>query len=185
MRFALPLFLAFSFLLVAAFPANAHAQDGSKPAAAEDGGAAKAKADAAKEPAAGPATKKPAGKKDPLPKVDPNDPMQLLKFIYEAFKTGKYAWAVGLILMLLTWFLSRKILKDRVPKRVLPWLAVGLSVGTSIAVSFASGAMWLEAISGGVTVGLASIGGWEALTKLFDKDKSKVAPEAAASEASS
>lgn len=166
MRFALPLFLAFSFLLLAALPANA--QDGSKPAVAKDGGST---ADAAaKEPAVASATKPAAKAPAPLPVVDPDNPSQIFGFIIEAFKTGKWAWGIGLVFMLLTWILSRKILKDKVPKRVLPWLAISLSMGASIAVSFASGMVWYTALSNGLTIGLAAIGGWEALTKLFKKD---------------
>jgi hypothetical protein len=178
MRFA-SLFLALSVLLVAAIPTDANAQDGS---------AVVAKDAAAAEPAAAPATKKlaDADKAAPLPKVDPDNPSQIFGYIIEAFKTGKYAWGFGLIFMLLTWFLSRKVLKDRVPKRVLPWVAVGLSTGTAIAVSFASGVVWYTALSNGFTVGLAAIGGWEALTKMFKKDPpASVTPAPAASEAGS
>ena len=97
MRFALPLFLAFSFLLLAALPANA--QDGSKPAVAKDGGST---ADAAaKEPAVASATKPAAKAPAPLPVVDPDNPSQIFGFIIEAFKTGKWAWGIGLVFMLM------------------------------------------------------------------------------------
>jgi hypothetical protein len=51
-------------------------------------------------------------------------------------------------------------------------------MGASIAVSFASGVVWYTAISNGFTVGLAAIGGWEALTKMFKKDLPKTEPKA-------
>lgn len=100
----------------------------------------------------------------PLPAVNPDDPGAMLKFILQAIKEARWAWLVGLVFMLLT-FLFNKILKDRIPKKVLPWIAIGLGVATNVAMSFASGMHWLEAIGNGITLGLAAAGGWSAIGK--------------------
>jgi len=111
-----------------------------------------------------------AGAAGKLPNVNPDDPGAMLKFLINAVRAGKWAWAAGLFLMLLTWGLNR-LLKQKIPKKVLPWLSIGLGMAANVSLSFASGADWLTAIGGGLTLGLVAIGGWEALTKLFRKDK--------------
>jgi hypothetical protein len=118
-------------------------------------------------------------KKNPLPNIDANDPGTMLKFIVEAFKTGKWAWAVGLILMLIAWLVNT-LLKSRIPKKVMPWVAIGLGVSSAVAMSFASGAVWYNAIGSGLSFGLIAIGGWEAIGKLFKKKAPPAEPKAEA-----
>lgn len=112
--------------------------------------------------------------KEALPEVDTEDPGQMVGLLIEAFKAGKWAWAVSLILMLLTWLLNR-FLKNAIPKKVVPWVAIGLGVGSNIAMSLATGLKWYEAIGSGFTLGLAAIGGWEAIGKMFKKTDPKPA----------
>jgi hypothetical protein len=100
-----------------------------------------------------------------LPVVDPDDPGAIIKYILQAIKEARWAWLAALILMLLT-FILNKILKNKIPKKVLPWIAIGLGVGTNIAMSFATGLHWLSAIGNGITLGLAAAGGWSAIGKL-------------------
>lgn len=100
--------------------------------------------------------------------VDPEDAGALISALITAFKQGKWAWAVGLILMLLTWLFNR-IFKNRIPKKVVPWVAISLGVASNIAMSIATGMKWFEALGSGFTMGLAAIGGWEALGKMFKK----------------
>lgn len=107
-----------------------------------------------------------------LPNVDSNKPGEILQLLVTAFKEGKWAWGVGLILMILT-LLFNKALKGLIPKKVVPWVAIGLGVATSTMTSLASGVGWLSAIGTGLTVGLAAVGGWEAIGKLFKKKKTE------------
>lgn len=100
------------------------------------------------------------------PTVDPDDPGAIFGAIVTAFKGGAWAWLIGLVLMLAT-LVVNKVLKEKIPKKVLPWLAIGLGVGTNIAMSFASGLYWLEALGNGITMGLAAAGGWSAVGKLI------------------
>ncbi len=69
------------------------------------------------------------------------------------------------VLMLLT-FLLNKVFSNKIPKKVLPWLAIGHGVATNITMSIASGLHWLEAIGNGITLGLAAAGGWWAVGML-------------------
>ena len=108
------------------------------------------------------------------PTVDPDDPGAIFSAIVSAFKGGAWAWLIGLVLMLATLVIN-KLLKEKIPKKVLPWLAIGLGVGMNIAMSFASGLYWLEALGNGITMGLAAAGGWSAVGKLiFGKKDSGV-----------
>lgn len=100
----------------------------------------------------------------PLPAVNSNDPGQIIAFMLQAIKESKWAWLIGLVLMLLTWVFNR-ILKNKIPKKVLPWVAISLGVTTSAMMSFASGMLWYEAIGNGVTLGLAAAGGWSVVGK--------------------
>jgi hypothetical protein len=146
-----------------------------KPAAAAP--AAKADAGATAAPVATkapPAKAAPAAKADSkpakLPVVNPEDPVSQINFIIQAFKSGQWAWGIGLILMLLT-LIFNKLVKTRIPKKVMPWIAIGLGVASNIAMSFATGLKWYQALSNGFTMGLAAVGGWEAIGKLFKKSE--------------
>lgn len=101
-----------------------------------------------------------------IPTVDPEDPGTMLKYIIQAVKESRWAWFVGLLLMLAT-FIFNKILKDKIPRKVLPWVAIGLGVGSNVALSFAAGLYWLDAIGNGLSLGLAAAGGWSAVGKLI------------------
>jgi uncharacterized membrane protein len=120
-----------------------------------------AKAEPKDEPKAAP--KSTAGPTS-LPVVDPDDPGSIIKFIFQAVKESKWAWLVGLLIMFLTWVFN-KLLKEKIPAKVLPWVAIGLGVATNVAMSFASGLIWYEAIANGVSLGLAAAGGWSAIGK--------------------
>lgn len=129
-------------------------------ACAQDGGSA---LDAAVT-ATGAASKAP-------PVVNPDDLGGIVNGLIQAVKGGHWAWLVGLIFMVLTWVFNR-ILKNRIPKKALPWIAIGLGVGTNVAMSFASGLVWYQALSNGFSLGLAAAGGWSAIGKyILPKDK--------------
>lgn len=106
--------------------------------------------------------------KSPVPKVapavDPDDVTAIIKAIIESAKTGRWALLVGFIVMLLTWVVDR-LLKQKIPSNVMPWLAIGLAtIGTS-AFALATGTGWLNAIIVGIQTGLTAAGGWSAIGK--------------------
>lgn len=106
---------------------------------------------------------KPAPASQPVvPQVDPDDAAAIVKAIINSAKTGKWALLVGFIMMLLTWLASR-LLKDKIPSKVKPWLAIGLSTIAAVSFAIATGVGWLNAIIVGVQTGLTAAGGWSAL----------------------
>lgn len=106
------------------------------------------------------------------PPVDPGDIMGMVKMLIQSGKGHQWALFAGLLIMILTWFVDR-ILKNRIPRKVVPWLSVGLSMGSTIAFTLAAGAGWLNAVVAGVHIGLVAIGGWEALGKHIPGAKAK------------
>lgn len=122
-------------------------------------------------PTPGPKTAAPVGTTTPLPTVNPDDLDSLVVGIAYAAKHAKWAWLVALALMLCTYLVNR-ILKSAIPKNVLVWIALGLGIGTNIALALARGYGILESIGQGVTLGLAAAGGWSAIGKyIFPKAK--------------
>lgn len=99
-----------------------------------------------------------------IPQVDPDDIGSLIKAIIESAKTGKWALLVGFIMMLLTWLVN-KVLKSKIPTKVLPWLAIGLSTVTAVAFALSTGVGWINAIVVGVQTGLMAAGSWSAIGK--------------------
>lgn len=161
----------FAFALALFLPPPSYAQPSSAPAVATQPAPASTPTATAKPPAVsivhGSMTEVKASPSS-LPAVDPNNPGEILGFIYEAFRTGKVAWAIGLILTLLTW-LFNALLKYRIPDKFVPWIAIALGVALNVAMSFAAGVPWHTALSNGLSMGLAAVGGWEALLKRFRK----------------
>jgi len=99
-----------------------------------------------------------------VPPVDPDDIGGILKQILVSAKTGKWALLVGFIIMLLTWLVN-KLLKQKIPANVMPWLAIGLSTIATVAFSLATGVGWLNALIVGFQHGLMAAGGWSAVGK--------------------
>jgi hypothetical protein len=128
----------------------------------------------ASQPAAQPdiaPVKPPAG----VTQVDPDDIGSLIKAIIESAKTGKWALLVGFIMMLLTWLVN-KVLKSKIPTKVLPWLAIGLSTVTAVAFALGTGVGWINALVVGVQTGLMAAGSWSALGKYLPGIAKKAEP---------
>ena len=141
--------LMLAFALVA-LPVPAYAESGGEPAVKAE---SKAQAEAP----------------TPAAKV-PTDPGGMVTGIIKAIKEGKWAWLAALVLMLLTWAFNR-VLKEIIPKSVIPWVAIALGVLTQIAVNISAGTDILPAIGNGITLGLAASGGWSAIGKHVLKKK--------------
>lgn len=155
-----------------------------KPAAKTDAKKPEPKAEAKKEvgikaaakdvvkgeaPASQPAAAAVVPTKDVPKEVDPEDATSLVKGIFKAAKGGQWALLAGLVLMLLSWVVNR-ILKNKIPPKVMPWLSIGLGVAAQIVLTVAAGNAktadtWITAITGGISLGLAGAGTWSALGK--------------------
>jgi len=118
----------------------------------------------------------------PAPPQTPAEAVGLVKQIITAVKTGKWAWAVGLILMVLV-FLVNRVLSKKIPPAVLPWLAISLGVLSNVFLAIGMGTPWLDAALGGLTEGLAASGAWSALGKYLLPSNTATVPSAAATPA--
>jgi hypothetical protein len=83
-----------------------------------------------------------------------------------AFKSRKWMLLAGLLLtgviaVVRTFGLAKKIKGEWVP-----WLTLGISMATSLALGLQQGKSWLTIIVGGLSVGITAIGGWEVFGKL-------------------
>jgi hypothetical protein len=114
----------------------------------------------------------------PTPPETPGEAFSLIKQIINAVKTGKWALLVGLVVMLLT-FIVNKLIKEKIPRNVLPWLAIGLGVIGNTAFALSTGVPWMDAILGGVNHGLVAAGGWSAIGKYLPFMGKKKEPDPA------
>lgn len=94
--------------------------------------------------------------------VQADNPVNLVKSIIEAARSGKWALLVGLAIMLITWLLNT-ILKSKIPSKILPWIAIGLGVISQSAFALAQGSGWVDAIIGGICMGLTAAGSYSAI----------------------
>lgn len=138
-----------------------------------------------------------AGTSTVAPVVDPNAVVdigfviRLIEALTSAF--GDHAWTlvVGLFLTMIVAGLRFFELVKKVPKVWVPWVTVGLAVLGSVAVGMQQGLPWGTVLTGGITVGVVAIGGWETigkmlvnyLKKLFAKKPPESKPEAEKPEA--
>jgi hypothetical protein len=100
------------------------------------------------------------------------DLSQVVNGIAKAAKTGKWALSVGLFVMFLTRFLYAGF-KDKIPKWLLPWIAVILGVIGQTLIGLGSGLDWFDSILGGITAGLTAAGSYSAFGKYIPGMKEK------------
>tara|TARA_Y100000310_G_scaffold288865_3_gene314900 strand:- start:471 stop:890 length:420 start_codon:yes stop_codon:yes gene_type:complete len=87
------------------------------------------------------------------------------KELQEEIQEGDWTAAIALGLMLAI-FIIRKYVWSSISKKAIPWFTIGIAVAGELAVALYSGMDPLWAILSGLTLGLASIGGYEALKSL-------------------
>jgi len=107
------------------------------------------------------------------PVVDPNAPVDigfvvtLIGALTKAFADHAWTLIVGLFLTLIVAGLRFFDLVKKVPDVWVPWVTVGLAVLGSIAVGLQQGLPWGTVVTGGITVGVVAIGGWETIGKML------------------
>jgi hypothetical protein len=93
--------------------------------------------------------------------------------IVSAAKGGQWSLVVALSIMLLVYLVKRFGLKDKLPSKVVPWAAAGLSMAGYVAAALmVDGAAMLDAALGGLATGAAAVGLWEMVFKHFLGSKS-------------
>lgn len=97
------------------------------------------------------------------------DPVALIGLMAKAYREGAYALGSGLLLTLVVWIARAIKLLEWLPQKATRWVATGLAMATSIGVGLTAGQDWLSIVSTGLSVGLTSIGGWEALKGLLKR----------------
>lgn len=98
--------------------------------------------------------------------VDPADPMSWVDGIASAAKSSEWSLVTGFALLFLTTILDKVVsryFKKKIPRNVLPWIAICLGILTQIGVFLAMGHHWLYALSGGLVSGLVASGGYSAI----------------------
>lgn len=110
---------------------------------------------------------------------NPEDPNSIIEAIGRAAQSGQWALLAGFVVMLATWAVSKLPgLRDRLPAKALPWLAMGLGVLTNFLISLGSGIKWYQALISGVTQGLLAAGGYSAIGRWMPVVGSKPADPA-------
>ena len=85
--------------------------------------------------------------------------------LHTEIQEGDWTAAIALGLALIV-FLVRKFIWTSIPGKALPWVTIGLAIAGEVAVALYSGMDPLTAVLSGIALGLAGIGGWEALKSL-------------------
>ena len=100
------------------------------------------------------------------------DPGSTFVQIVQAARGGQWILFLATVLMITTEIVNR-VLHYRIPKSILPWLVITLSIITQVLFTLAAGKSLLEAVGAGITIGFAACGGWSAFGKHMMRKKRK------------
>jgi hypothetical protein len=107
----------------------------------------------------------------PAPVVTPpttdGEAIEAAVSMVEAFKAGQIPFGVGLALTLLVYLVNAVGLQTLVSQKIVPIIAFLVGTAGSIGTGLATGVPVLDAIVTGVLAGVAAVGGWEAIAKVF------------------
>ena len=103
----------------------------------------------------------------------PEEAQAAVSMMVTAIKSSDWLVVLGFALMLLI-YLADKVfnIKAYIPSDVIPWVAAGTGILTTVAIAFATGA---PVGFSGILMGASAVGFWE-LTKLFRLPKETVEP---------
>lgn len=125
------------------------------------------------------------------PVIDPNAPVDvgfvvdLIAALTKAFADHSWTLVAGLFLTIIVAGLRFFEFVKKIPNAWVPWAVMGISILASVAVGLQQGLPWGSIVTGGITVGVVAIGGWETLgkmlvnflKKLFAKKEPEPTPE--------
>jgi hypothetical protein len=98
------------------------------------------------------------------------DPSEVISNMVQAFKEGRWAAGIGLLLTLLVWFTRRFVWKF-IPKNALPWLTFGLAMLITVSLELISGLVWWKTLIDGFLTCGAAMAFWTLLFKKVAGDK--------------
>ena len=97
-----------------------------------------------------------------------DDPLSWLSGLNAAARNGEWSLVAGFCLLFLTTIadkLVNRFSKRRIPRKFMPWIAIGLGVLTQAGIFLAMGHHWMYALTGGLVAGLVASGGYSAIAK--------------------
>jgi hypothetical protein len=106
---------------------------------------------------------------DAIEGVD-KDPGAAVSEMVQAFKEGRWAAGIGLLLTLLVWF-TRKFVWKFIPKKALPWLTFGLAMLVTVSVELVLGIVWWKTLIDGFLTCGSAMAFWSLVLKQFAGDK--------------
>lgn len=109
---------------------------------------------------------------DEIKKID-EDPGAAVSAMVQAFKEGRWAAAIGLLITLLVWFTRRFVWKF-IPQKVLPWLTFSFAMLITVSIELIAGVVWWKTLIDGFLTCGAAMAFWSLVLKQFSGDK---APE--------
>jgi hypothetical protein len=92
------------------------------------------------------------------------NPVESVSTIVQAFKDGRWAAGIGLAIMFLIWIL-RKFIWKLIPKKVLPWLTLGLGCTVTVAVELITGVIWWQTLIDGFLASASAMALWTLIFK--------------------
>lgn len=95
-----------------------------------------------------------------------------VKKMVHAAQDGHWALFAGFLVMILT-RLFNLLLRNKIPSKVMPWIALSLGVVGDGAFILANSGSWLDAIVGGITAGITAAGSYSIYGKHLPGLKSK------------
>lgn len=106
----------------------------------------------------------------------PQEVGTVIGLLLDASKGGHWTIFVGLLLLLIVWGMNQFGLAERVGRKAVPWVTLGIAAVGAVGVGLAEGvavldALKLAAIEGGIAIML-----WEALFKHFTAKKTDGSP---------
>lgn len=106
---------------------------------------------------------------DAVERVD-EDPAGTVSLLIELAKSGRWGPFAGLLVMFLVW-VGRKWIWKYIPRNVLPWLTLSLSMVVSVAVGLIAENVWWKVLIDGLLTGGSAMALWSAVFKHFMKPK--------------
>jgi len=110
-----------------------------------------------------------------LPEAPPPTPIEvpetdeeagvLVGMLLDAISAKSWPVVAGLIMLLLVYLLRKVGLDDLVGAKLVPWVALGMALISTVGTGLVAGVSIADALVQGVLAGVTAIGGWELLFK--------------------
>lgn len=96
------------------------------------------------------------------------DPTSFFTNLVEAVQSKRWSPVIGSVLLALVWAL-RKFLWKKLPKKLVPWIAVGVGVVGTMGLTMLGNVIWWKALISGLVSGGQAIALWELGSSVLPK----------------